>query len=75
MNKPKYTYFWMAVTVKNEDGLYAFPMRVSEYDNLAWKLECIANLKYANLMPTKKRAIEVTDFYNECYKKTGTYAY
>ena len=75
MNKPKYNYFWLAVTAENKDGLYAYAIRVSDCEDVAWKLSSIVNLKHANIMPTKKKAREVVDCWNESYKRNGTYAF
>lgn len=60
---------------ERELQLIASVLKVSESDNVASKLECISNLMHANIMPTKRKAEEVARYWNECYKKNGTYAY
>lgn len=54
-------------------GYYAFVVRCSENDNLLHKLDCIGGLIHANICPTKKRAEEVAEFWNNSYKANGTY--
>ena len=67
--KPKYNYFYFAC-VKEQDGKhYATVERVSDCESVLWKL---AGYESANIMPTKKKAQEVVDFWNDCYKKNGT---
>ena len=83
-------YFHMLVTVeqdKNEvafadrekrepaPGLYSYVVRISESDNIQSVLDGIGGLKHANLFPTKKRAWQVAQFWNECYKNNGTYLF
>lgn len=70
--KPKYNYFYFAC-VKEQDGKrYATVERVSDCESVLWKL---AGYESANIMPTKKRAQEVVDFWNDLYKKNGSYAF
>lgn len=80
--------FYMAVTVcqdRNETiftprtnpeynpGYCAFVYSVSESENLKRSLEIIGGLQAAQLCQTKKAAQELADFWNDCYKKNGTY--
>lgn len=80
--------FYMAVTVcqdKNETtfaprtnpeyspGYYSFVFSVGENDNLASRLDNIGGLQAAQLCQTKKAAQELADFWNDCYKRNGTY--
>ena len=70
--KREYNYFYFAC-VKEQDGKrYATVERVSDCESVLWKL---AGYESANIMPTKKRAQEVVDFWNDCYKKNGSYAF
>lgn len=55
--------------------LGAFVWSASESDNLVSVLEHIGGLKTANLCPTKKRAKEIADAWNESFKRNGTYAF
>ena len=80
--------FYMVVTVeldKNENifsdekkepkmGLLSYVIKTNENQNLLGEL-CIRGLKTVNLFETKKRAEEHARFWNECYKKNGTYLY
>lgn len=80
--------FYIAVAVKQDrnettftertnpeynPGYCAFVVRCSENDNLLHKLGCIGGLIHANICPTKKRAEEVAEFWNNSYKANGTY--
>ena len=70
--KREYNYFYFAC-VKEQDGKrYATVERVSDCESVLWKL---AGYESANIMPTKKRAQEVVDFWNDCYKKNESYAF
>lgn len=81
-------YFYIAVQVRQDrnaraftprpspeydPGYYADVIRCSENDNLLPKLDCIGGLIHANICPTKKRAEEVAEFWNNSYKANGTY--
>lgn len=80
--------FYIAVSVKQDrnettfterknpeynPGYYAFVIRCSENDNLLHSLDCIGGIIHANILPTKKRAEEVAQHWNDCYKANGTY--
>ena len=81
--------FYLAVTVeqgKNEThfdgaheragaGYYSCVIKVSENDNLASVLTRIGGLKHASIMPSKARAAEAANYWNDCYKANGTYFY
>lgn len=56
-----------------EMGLYSYPITVNDSENLVSVLDGIKGLKTANLFATKKKAQETADFWNDCYKKNGTY--
>lgn len=64
--------FYFAVTVKENNKYYAYVIKVSENDNLLSKLKT-PNIKAANIFPTKKRAYEVAEHWNACFKANGTY--
>lgn len=58
-----------------KEGYLAYVIKVTESDNVMYHLEAIRGLMHANIRPTKKDAQELADFWNECYKKNGTYLY
>lgn len=81
-------YFYIAVQVRQDrnaraftprpspeyaPGYYADVIRCSENDNLLHSLDCIGGIIHANILPTKKRAEEVAQYWNDCYKANGTY--
>lgn len=71
--------FYIAATVQDtfegKTGYYAFIIPVSEADNLQAVLSRHKGLLHTNIMPTKKRATEIVQFWNECYKNNGTYMF
>lgn len=46
----------------------------TETTNMYNHFNIIGGLWAINIFPTKKRAEEVAAYWNECYKKNGTYA-
>ena len=75
MSTTKHKYFWMAVTEEENGKYFSHAWRFSENDNIKSVLATFKNLAYANVMPTKKRAVEVARYWNECHKKNGTYMF
>lgn len=65
---------YIAVSVNENEKNYAYVIKVSESDNLLCKLT-IKGIDSAHICDTKKKAGEVADFWNECYKKNGTYMF
>lgn len=63
-------YFYIAVQRKRETGYQAYAIRVSESDNLAAKL---AGYVAANICPTKRRAWEIANAWNNQFIANGTY--
>ena len=68
-------YFWLAATVRENDRCYSFAFRVSEDTNLKCRLEGIQNLYYANIMPSKRRAVEVANAWNDAWKAKGIFLF
>ena len=67
---------YIAVSVEVEPGkLYAYAVKLSEADNIKTKLESIGGLMYGNVCPTKKRAAEVVNGWNEAYNRNGSFAF
>ena len=74
--KTKYDikYFYLAITIEPIKGKYfSYVLKTSDSINLASELNGINHLLDATLMPTKKKANEVVDCWNETYKKNGTF--
>ena len=81
--------FYMVVTVeldKNENifsdekkepsmGLYSYVITANTSENLLSSFGCIRGLKSANIFETKTKAVQIADYWNECFKKNGTYLY
>jgi hypothetical protein len=74
MNKYKYTYFYLAITIEPiKDKYFSYILRVSDCNNIVSELKGINYLISANIMPTKKKAEQTVDFWNESYKKNSAY--
>lgn len=72
--KTKYTNFYLAITIEPIKGKYfSYVLKVSDSINLASELKEINHLLDATLMPTKKKANEVVDCWNNSYRRNGTY--
>ncbi len=56
-------------------GHYADVLRVSPDENILSALSAIGGLKSANAFPRRKQAEETAAFWNECYKRNGTYLF
>lgn len=56
-------------------GYHAGVLRVSSADNLISELKEIRGLMHANIQPTKKVAEEIAKYWNDCYKRNGTYLF
>lgn len=67
-------YFHIAVTIKEDEKLYSYCIKVAESDNLLSKLK-IKNIIWANIYHTKKRAEEVVNMWNDGFIKNGTSLY
>ena len=70
----KTTRFYAAITKEIEKGkLYAYVEPFTDDTNVL-HLSPLGAV-HINVYATKKRAREVVDFWNECYKANGTYAF
>ena len=80
--------FYMAYTAKQDrnerclmerpseeydHGYYSGVISCTSSENLTWVLSTIGGLVSANIFPTKKEAKAVADYWNECFKRNGTY--
>ena len=72
--KHDYKYYYLAIAIEPIKGKYfSYVLRVSDRTELASELNGINHLLHANIMPTKKKAYETVDLWNEAYKKNGTF--
>ena len=53
---------------------YASVIRTAEYRNLLVDID-VKNIVSADICPSKKKAEELAEFWNECYRKNGTYLF
>ena len=67
-------YFHIAVTIKEDEKLYSYGIKVAENENLLSKLE-IENIIWANIYHTKKRAEEVVKIWNDNFINNGKSLY
>lgn len=82
--------FYIAVTVEQDrnerhllprenpeysPGYYAYITKCTDSDNLKSVLNMIGGLVHANIFPTKKKAAEIVQFWNDSYKANGTYLF
>lgn len=71
-------YFYIACTdkvIEEKEKYYAYVVKVSDTENVLNTLSKNKNILHANIMPSKKEAIETARFWNECYRKNNTYLY
>lgn len=64
---------YIAVTVQENDKNIAYVLKVSSSENIVSALK-IKGLIFGNICSTKKAAHELVDFWNESYKKNGSYS-
>lgn len=67
--------FYYAVNTQENGKIYAFVVKADINDNLKYLFSGYKNLTSINACPTKKRAEELCEFWNECYKANGTYLF
>lgn len=65
---------YIAVQIKENEKYYAYAVKVTESDNLLSKLT-IKNIMFANICDSKKRAEEIINHWNSCFKVNGTYLF
>lgn len=68
-------YFYYAVNTEDNGKIYAFVIKASINENLKTLFSGYKNLISINACPTKKRAEELANFWNDCYKTNGTYMF
>lgn len=67
--------YWLACVIEVNGKFYALVARAPQNSNIISVLAGIANLKSANIYGTKKQAGEIVTFWNDCYKRNGTYLF
>lgn len=67
-------YFYIVVTVYENEKYYSYAIKVSENDNLLAKLK-IKGIINANICHTKKEAYNLVERWRDIYKKAGTYMF
>ncbi len=67
-------YFYIAVQIAENGKFYAYVIRISEHDNLYSKLN-MPGIVAANICPTRKRAREIAQFWNDCSRRNGNYLF
>lgn len=81
--------FYMAVTVRQDrnesifegkkgeynPGYYSYIIPVNESLNIKSSLDAVGGLVSANIYPTRKRAAEVVNAWNDGYKAAGLYLF
>ena len=65
---------YIAIEILEEGKYIAEVLKIRPCDNLLNKLQ-IDGLVHANICDTKKAALEVANFWNECNQKNGTYKF
>lgn len=67
-------YFYIAVQIEESGKYYAYALKVSENDNLLYKLK-IKGIITANICPTKKQAAAIVESWNTAYKADNRYLF
>lgn len=67
--------FYLAATVKKDGMYYSHIIIVGESDNLLSVLKRYGNLRNAIICPTKKRAVELVNIWNDSYRNNGTHMF
>ena len=65
--------FYIAVSVKQDRNETTFTERKNPEYNPGYYAFVIRCSENDNLLPTKKRAEEVAQYWNDCYTANGTY--
>lgn len=68
--------FYAVVTETIDNKHYAFVDTINDHENLK-KNDTINKSETSSftLCPTKKKALELAKFWNECYKNNGSYLF
>lgn len=69
----KNTYYVITITSDDKTKFYATSCTVPNNNNILAVIKRYKNIKTMNACDTKKKAEEISGYWNECYKKNGTY--
>ena len=64
-----------AITIEENGKYFAWPLTVPANNDIVSEFAGIKGLKTANYCPSRKKAKELADFWNGCYRRNGTYLY
>lgn len=67
-------FYYVAIT-ENNKKLFAQVVRVNNYSDLLFAFNRIENITSVTACSTKREAVELAEFWNDCYKKNGTYLF
>lgn len=67
--------YYLAIQIKENDKYAAYVQPVGECVNVASVLANIKNLASANIVNTRKRAEEITEEWNRCFRANNSYAF
>ena len=67
-------YYFVINTSENGKN-FASVAKASAHENVLSVFDRIPNIITANICPTKKYAEDLAAYWNECYKKNGTYLF
>ena len=65
-------YSWLVIVDEYDGRRIAYVHRVSHSLNLLFELEKFKSAESINIADSKKAAVELADYWNECYRKNGT---
>lgn len=65
---------YIVVSIQEDGKNYAYVIKHHNSNNLTSALK-IKGIKAANICDTKKEAEKTATYWNECYKKNGTYMF
>ena len=66
--------YYFAVTAEVNEKYYSFVIQASTNDNLLSKFSD-KRLLHVNICETRKAAVELVRFWDECHRKNGTYLF
>lgn len=66
--------FWIALQICENEKYYAYMVPVTEMTNLCTALKT-NNPVTANICPTKKEAVSLVTYWNESFKRNGTFLF
>lgn len=67
--------FYIAFSAQVNGKNYAGTLTKTEQENIAFLSAQIPNLTAAHICDSRKKAEEMAEFWNDCFKKNGTSAF